>query len=210
MSQLDSIVFDLGNVLISWDPRNLYKKIFKESEEMEYFLTHVCSQSWNHTLDGGRDWNLAIADKVKEFPKYESEIRAYKDRWPEMLDGEIVEVVRVLRKLSAVESIQLFAITNWAHETWPIAQDKFSFLKLFKDIVVSGIEGVCKPEPQIFELLLERNQLQAHQCVFIDDSFPNVIRARELGFHSHHFLDPDSLKIWLKDCGFLIPVENDD
>lgn len=203
MSQVDSIVFDLGNVLIGWDPRNLYQKVFSQKQEMEEFLSSVCSMDWNHSLDGGRDWVEAIAEKVSEHPQYESEIRMYHSRWEEMLLGPIEASVAVLEELYKEGQCRLLALTNWSHETWPIALKNFSYLELFEGIVVSGHEGVCKPDREIFDLLVRRYELVPEKTYFTDDSLKNIEAAQRLGFQTHHFVDSQGLKEDLTDRGLL-------
>lgn len=181
-----NVVFDVGNVLIRWDPRNLYYKMFRDPAEMEWFLSHVCTGEWNLAQDRGRPWEDAIAMTVREHPRYEAEIRAFRSRWQEMLAGAIEANVRVLDTLRK-NGVATYAITNFAADTFREAQELFPFLKGFDGIICSGEEKVCKPDPKIFQLLLERYHLKASSCVFIDDSDKNISQAGKLGFKTVHY-----------------------
>ena len=142
---IKTIIFDLGKVLINWDPRNLYRKVFSDEKEMEYFLSEVCTMDWNEQQDAGRSWKDGIDLLVPQFPKYEMEINAYFDRWEEMLGGEISGTVEILKQLKASRKFRIYGLTNWSAETFPIALKQFDFLKLFEGILVSGNEGIKKP-----------------------------------------------------------------
>ena len=192
------IVFDLGGVLIDWNPRYLYRKIFDTEEEIDYFLSKVCDMDWNEAQDAGRPFEEGIVEKVKEFPEYEMAVRAYFDRWTEMLNGVIEGSRDILGKLIKKGSHNLYAITNWSYETYPIAQKLYPFLSCFQDVVVSGMEKVRKPEPGIFEILIQRNLIQRRHCLFIDDNLRNVKAAREFGMKAIHFTDSKNLQMQLE------------
>lgn len=191
MSKINTVVFDLGEVLIDWNPRYLYRKIFESERKMEQFLAEVCHHEWNRAQDGGRTFAEAVGKQVEKYPEYEQEIRAYANRWEEMLGGTHQANVAVLEKLHQQQRYPLYAITNWSAETYPIAIRKYRFLQYFRDVVVSGEEKLLKPDPAIYQLLLERNQLSAQQCVFIDDTKANVAGAQALGMAGIH-LQPDT------------------
>jgi len=180
------VVFDVGNVLVRWDPRNLYHKMFSDAAEMEWFLSHVCTGAWNLEQDRGRDWNEAIEETVRAHPAYEAQIRAFRSRWHEMLAGVIEPNVRLLEGFKA-RGVPVYAITNFAGDTFAEAQERFPFLKSFDGIVCSAHEKVCKPDPEIFFILLQRYGLEAGDCVFIDDSDKNIAQARALGFRTIHY-----------------------
>lgn len=143
-----NVVFDLGMVLIEWDPRHLYRKVFSDEAKMEWFLAEVCSPAWNLEQDRGRTWDDAIAEAIGRHPEWGKEIRLYRSRWMEMVPGAIAGSVDILEQLHA-RGTQLYAITNWNGETFWETRERFPFLSLFKDIVVSGDENLLKPEPAI-------------------------------------------------------------
>jgi 2-haloacid dehalogenase len=181
-----TVVFDIGNVLLDWDPRHLYRKIFDDPARMEWFLTHVCSPQWNLQQDAGRTFADAVAERATLFPDWEHEIRAFDDRWHETIAGTIPQSVNVLQNLAARGS-PVYAITNFSAEKWPVALENFSFLRLFTGVVVSGEERILKPDPEIYRCLLTRHALEAGACVFIDDSAANVAGARSVGMNAIHF-----------------------
>ena len=191
---INTVVFDLGNVLIRWNPRNLYRKLFGDDEQaMETFLSEVCSTDWNERQDAGRSWQEAIDEAIARHPRQEALIRAYRERWEEMLGGAMEETVEILEQLHA-KQVRLLALTNWSAETFPIALERFAFLNRFEGILVSGAEGVIKPAPQIFQLLKSRYQLEGHHAVFIDDHAPNIEGARREGFHALQFSNAGQLR----------------
>ncbi|CAH0194361.1 Phosphorylated carbohydrates phosphatase TM_1254 [Massilia sp. Bi118] len=204
-AKVHTVVFDLGNVLIKWDPRALYRKIFADDNAaMEHFLTEVCNAEWNERQDCGRPWKDGIALAIKQHPSHEANIRAYHERWEEMIPGAIDETVEILAQLRAL-GIRLLALTNWSHETFPIALRRFSFLEWFEGIVVSGRELLVKPDPAIFKLLIDRYQLDPASTVFIDDSMRNVEAAVVEGLHGIHFQSAGDLRLRLQDLGIPLP-----
>lgn len=197
--RIDTIIFDLGGVLIDWNPRYLYRKIFVDPGAAEHFLSEICTPAWNHEQDAGRSWEEAIESKVAEFPEYEAEIRAYRDRWDEMLGGAIDETVELLHMLRGGRQYRLLALTNWASDTFQYTLTRFEFLSWFEGIVVSGDEGVAKPDPRIYQTLLDRYQVVPDRALFLDDSEKNVAAARRLGLHAVHFQSPMQLREELAD-----------
>lgn len=197
---IDTIVFDVGNVLIRWDPRFLYRKLFTDAEAMESFLTEVCTDAWNVEQDRGRLWADAVAERIALFPQHEELIRAYADRWHEMVPGAIEETVVILEGLRSA-GVPTFAITNFSTEKFAEAQARFPFLRDFRDVVVSGEERLLKPDPAIYHVLLERNGLDAARCLFIDDSEKNVRGAEAVGMRAHHFRDAATLGAELRRLG---------
>ncbi len=184
---VDTVIFDLGNVLIQWDPRHLFRKIFGSDEvAMEHFLSEVCNSEWNEQQDCGRPWKDAISEAVARHPEHESNINAYFDRWSEMVPGAMEETVRILEQLRDLD-LRLLALTNWSAETFHIAQARFPFLNWFEGIVVSGRERLVKPDPAIFRLMIERYHLKPESAVFIDDSIGNVEAAKREGLRGIHF-----------------------
>lgn len=183
-----AVVFDVGNVLIRWDPTILYRKLFPDPAEMQWFMENVCTAAWNLELDRGRPYAEAIAALVSEYPLHAHAIRAYDTRWQEMVPGAIAENVALLERLRA-RGTPDYAITNFSREKWADSIVRFPFLAGFRDAVVSGHERVVKPDPTIFRLLLARQRLDPADCVFIDDSAANIATAEALGFATVHY-DP--------------------
>ncbi len=197
-----NIVFDLGAVLIEWDPRHLYRKVFADREKMEWFLTNVCHNDWNLEQDRGRSLDEAVAEAIGRHPEWEREIKLYRDRWVEMVPGDIPGTVQILEELHA-KGAPLYAITNWNGDTFRITQGRFKFLSLFRDIVVSGDEKLVKPEPDIFHLLASRNSIKLSESIFIDDSAKNIKGAEAVGMKTHHFKTPEGLRADLKHRNLL-------
>lgn len=193
MTRPTTVVFDLGGVLIDWDPRHLYRQLFDDPDEMEAFLAEVTTAEWNAHQDAGRPWAEAIEILVAEHPERRELIEAFHRRWPEMLAGEIPRTVDVLTALRAT-GIRLVALTNWSAETFPVARERFDFLAWFEGIVVSGEVGVNKPDPRIFEHLLERFGIEPAEALFIDDSPANIDTATALGFRAIRFTDAAALR----------------
>lgn len=197
-TQIDTIIFDLGAVLIDWNPEYLYRKIFDNEEDMHHFLQHICTQSWNAEQDAGRSWAEATDLLVNRHPEYEAEIRAFRDRWPEMLKGPIDGSVDILKELKERGTHRLLALTNWSAETWPVAWEQYDFLQIFEGILVSGKEKLKKPDPAIYQLLTDRYNLRPERSIFIDDSIANVESARDFGIHALHFTSPEALRAELE------------
>lgn len=198
-----SVVFDLGGVLIDWNPRYLYRKVFAgDDAAMEHFLTHVCNNAWNLAQDGGRTWAEAIDVLSAEHPRHRPLISAYRERWDEMLNGPIDGTVDVLAELKD-KGVPIYALTNWSAETFPIAKARYEFLGWFRDILVSGEEKLIKPDRRIFDLLLSRNGLAAAESVFIDDALHNVAGAEAAGMSALHFQSSEKLRADLSSLGLL-------
>lgn len=187
-SQPTTVVFDIGGVLLRWDPRNLYRKIFADEAEMEWFLREVCTTEWNIEQDRGRLWDDAVALLIARHPEWESQIRAYHERWLEPIAGVFEETVALLEQLTAA-GLPVYAITNLSAEKFVEARERWPFLKLFKGVVVSGEDRMLKPDREIFDLFFSRYRLKPGDCVFIDDSHPNIEMARSVGMHTIHFAE---------------------
>lgn len=188
-----NIVFDLGGVLIEWNPRYLYRQIFSEEQEMESFLKTVWTYEWNEKLDLGQSF-LEVATSLSELhPNYKEEVMAYYHRWEETITGPIDGTVDILKTI-AKSNHSVFALTNWSAETFYPTKERFSFLELFEGTVVSGEEKMAKPGPEIYQVLLSRYNLKPNETVFIDDRQDNVDAAKALGIHAIQFLDSDQLK----------------
>lgn len=202
---IQAIVFDLGGVLVDWNPRYLYRQIFTSADEMEFFLTHICSLDWNEQQDRGRSWDEGVRKLQAQYPQYWNEIAAYQRRWPEMLRGELPDTVKLLAQLRQTP-LRLLALTNWSRETFPVARERFDFLSWFEGILVSGQEGMAKPDPAIFELMASRYQLSPARTIFIDDSARNVKAAHEAGYQAIHFTGADALRSELTRFGVPVPA----
>jgi 2-haloacid dehalogenase len=200
-----TVVFDLGGVLIDWDPRHLYRELFEDPDEMESFLAEVTTAEWNSHQDAGRPWAEAIEVLAAEHPERRELIEAFHRRWPEMLAGEIAGTVDVLAELRAA-GVRLVALSNWSAEMFPFARERFDFLAWFEGIVISGEVGVNKPDPRIFEHLLERFEIEPAAALFIDDSPANVDAARAFGFCAIQFSDATALRHELARLGVLPDV----
>jgi 2-haloacid dehalogenase len=199
---VDAVIFDLGGVLIDWNPRHLYRKVFDLPADMETFLSQVCTPEWNATLDAGRPLDEAVASLSVAHPDQRELIAIYADRWEEMLgeaDDGTVAVVDELRR----RGVAIFALTNWSAETFPFAEERYPFLGWFEDIVVSGRERLIKPDPAIFELAVDRFRVDPPSTAFIDDSAANVVAADRAGLRGHHYTDASQLRRFLADLGAL-------
>jgi len=199
----DAVIFDLGGVLIDWNPRYLYRSLFDGDEAgMERFLAEVCSPDWNLGLDAGRSWREAIDMLVAIHPDRRDLIVAYDERWAEMLGGPIEGTLEVLTDLRGA-GIRLAALSNWSAEKFPVARARYPFLDWFETIVISGEVGLVKPDPRIFRHLLERTRLVAASTVFVDDSPANVSAAADHGLTAVLFRDTWTLRDDLETLGLL-------
>jgi len=197
-----ALVFDLGGVLIDWDPRLLYRKLFDDDAAVERFLQEVDFYGWNVEQDRGRTFQAGIAELSARFPQYAEYIRAYDERYPEALAGALQPTVAILAQLKRA-GYPLYALSNWPAEKFVYARAQFEFLKWFDLIVVSGEVKLIKPDPRIFTLLLERSGWRAEECVFIDDNETNVRAAHALGFHGIRFENAEQLTRALTRLGVL-------
>jgi len=201
----DTVVFDLGGVLIDWDPRHLYRKLFAgEEAAMEHFLATVCTHEWNRGQDAGRTFAEACGLLKAEHPDKTELIDAYHLRFDEMMPGPIAGSVEILAELKATGT-PLYCLTNFSAETYPPTFERFEFLRWFHGVLVSGEVGVIKPDPRIFELLIERFAIDPRRAVYIDDVAANVAAARPFGIHAIHFTSPAALRTELAQLGLLPP-----
>ena len=198
-----AVVFDLGGVLIDWNPRHLYRKLFADEAEMEEFLAKVCNQAWNEKQDCGRPLAEATAELVERFPEQEALVRAYYERWPEMLGGVIEGTAAVVDELAARGEVELYALSNWSAETFRHAREMFPVLERFRGIVVSGEERLIKPDPRIYQVLFDRHRVDPPRSIFIDDVERNVEAARRLGMTGVRFESPAQLRRELARLGVL-------
>lgn len=203
MKQFETIIFDLGGVLIDWNPKYVFQEVFDNEEEMQHFFDNICTHDWNIQQDAGRPLAEATEILVAEYPDYEPHIRAYYGRWKEMLGGPIHGTVEMLEELHRRQEHQLLALTNWSHETFPTALELYPFLQLFEGIVVSGVEKCIKPDPQIYNILINRYSVQPNQALFIDDNAKNVEGAKNLGIEAIQFKSPEQLRQYFEENAIL-------
>jgi len=189
-----AIIFDYGNVLLKWDPRNIYQRFFpNDPEGMERFLSEVNFADWNLQQDKGRPFVEGIALLSGQFPQYSHLIQAYYDHWIDSVGGPITGTVNILKRLKQA-GYPLYGLSNWSAETFPFMRTKHDFFDLFDDMVISGEVGHVKPGPEIYQILLEKIGKPAQECLFIDDSLANVHQAQTLGFVVIHFQSPEQLE----------------
>ncbi|MBA2746148.1 MAG: HAD family phosphatase [Flavisolibacter sp.] len=198
-----SIIFDLGGVLIDWNPSYLFEKVIPDEERRKYFLEQVCTPEWNEEQDGGRSIREANELLIAQFPEWKKEIETYYERWTEMLSGPIDGTVQLFKELKEKNQYKFYALTNWSAELFPIALEKFHFLHWFDGRVVSGEEKMRKPFPAFYKLLLDRYNLDAKNAVFIDDNKRNIQAAVEAGIPSIQFTSPEALREELVKRGLL-------
>ena len=194
------IVFDLGGVLIDWDPRYLYRKLIDDDEEMETFFAEVCTASWNAQQDRGRSLAEATTELVQRFPEKEALIRAFYDRWEEMLGGPIEGTVQILSEVREA-GYPLSALSDWSAETFPIAYRRYEFLSWFEPLVISGRVKAAKPDMIMYRTVLEKIGRPSADCLFIDDREYNVAGAKGAGMASIQFFSPERLREDLEKLG---------
>jgi HAD superfamily hydrolase (TIGR01509 family) len=197
-----TVVFDIGNVLIEWDPRHLYRRIFDTPEEIERFLSTICTSAWNLEFDRGKSFSAGIAELVVKHPEYEAAIRAFDERWDEMVPGLVPGTLALMERLEK-RAVPLYAITNFSAEKYAAACVRFPFFDRFRGVIVSGRERLLKPDRVIFDLLVNRYNLRAADCLFIDDSMANVMGAKSAGMAAHHFRDAEGLETELAARGLV-------
>ena len=199
MTEIKNVIFDLGGVLIDWNPEYVYLEVFNgDREKMKWFFDEICTMDWNENQDAGYPLQQATEERVKLFPEYEEWIRTYYGRWEEMLGKQIDGTVTILKQLIDNPNYKVVALTNWSAETFPIALERFDFLHWFEGIVVSGTEKMRKPFNEIYELTLNRFNIEASQSLFIDDNARNIEAAKKMGVNTIRFNNPTQLKSELK------------
>ena len=199
-AKISAVVFDLGGVLIDWNPRHLYRRLFADPGEMEDFLGRVCTDDWHREHDLGADIRLSCEQLASQHVQYRDMIMAWADRGEEMAAGQFDQTVSVLRTLKAA-GLRCYALSNMEREVFAIRSARFPFMRWFDGQVISGFEGVAKPDRRIFEVLLTRYDLDPAAAVFVDDSTRNVEAARDLGFNAVHYTSADQLKLELRALG---------
>jgi 2-haloacid dehalogenase len=200
----ETVIFDLGAVLIDWNPRHLYRKIFKTEEEITWFLENICTSEWNDEQDAGRSFEEATEELVRKHPEWEVPVRAWYNRWQETIQGPIHETVDILKAIKECKNYRLYALTNWSAETFPWALNTFDFLHWFEGIVVSGVEKIRKPNPEFFKILFDRHKVDPTKALFIDDNIKNIEAGKLLGLTTIHFQSPEQLKKELNRFGILL------
>lgn len=200
-SEISAVVFDIGGVLVDWNPEYLYRELIPDPVERATFLADVCSPAWNHALDAGGSVSGAVAALAERHPHQAHLINAWSERWHEML-GDEIPGTRAVAEALIRSGLPVYALTNWAAETWPRGVETFPFLgEIFAGIVVSGHESIAKPERGIFEILNQRFDLVPETTLFIDDTAANVETAAAMGYITHHFESADRLAGWLHSLG---------
>lgn len=203
--KIDTIIFDLGGVLIDWSPEYVYLKEFRgDRKKMDWFLNTICAWDWNVNQDAGYSLAEATKERIALFPEYEALIKMYYGRWEEMLGFAHDDTLALLKSLSTNSNYRVLALTNWSGETWPKAIAKFPWLQWFEGILVSGDEGMRKPFPEIYELMLSRYEIDREKAVFIDDSLANIDGCEAVGIKGIHFKGATQLKTDLQSLNISI------
>jgi 2-haloacid dehalogenase len=197
MTKVTTVVFDVGRVLVQWDLRHLFAKLIDDPVELEWFLSHVVTTQWHFQHDAGRPLSEMVPELKAEFPAYAAHIDAYATRFNETIPEAVPGAFEIVEELAA-RGVPLFAITNFGAEFWDGFRPTQPVFDHFRDIVVSGVEKLVKPDPAIYQLALTRFGLAPGEAIFIDDSLPNVVAARENGFVGYHFTDADGLRSELR------------
>lgn len=192
-----AVVFDIGNVLVGWDPRNLYKNHFKNADELNWFLDEVVNLTWHTNHDRGLSFTEGCENLAKKHPKYKKEIYLFHSHWRQTISGPIEGSISLLKKLSE-QGVPLFAISNYSAEKFPELLEEFSFMDMFDDIVISGEVGFVKPEPEIFEIAMDQFGLKPQEAVFVDDRLENIAAGEAFGLLPYHFSTPEKLENQLK------------
>jgi 2-haloacid dehalogenase len=201
-AQIEAVVFDIGGVLLDWNPRYLYRQLFDDELEMERFLEEICTLEWHQAHDRGKPFEVSCAELAARHPDYAEQIHAWGRRSEDMIAGPIDDVVELLRRLKA-GGVPCYALTNMETETYPLRVERYPFMRWFDGAVVSGFEGVVKPEREIFERLLERFNLTPERTLFADDSQRNVDAAGELGIQAVLYRSPEQFEQVLSEAGLL-------
>jgi 2-haloacid dehalogenase len=202
-SSIQAVIFDFGNVLLTWDPRNLYQHFFpNDLEGMERFLKEVNFTDWNLQQDKGRSFAEAIAILSQQFPHYSHLAQAYYDHWIDSVGGPVAGTVDILKRLKRA-GYSLYGLSNWSAETFPRARKRYDFFDLLDDIVLSGEVGLVKPDPEIYQVMLNKIGRPARECLLIDDSLPNIHQAQKMEFVTIHFQSPEQLEVSLHNLNLV-------
>jgi 2-haloacid dehalogenase len=199
---IKAIIFDFGNVLLEWNPWYVYRRHFDKEEGMKRFFHEVDFTAWNAKQDKGRTFKEGVADHSQKFPQYAHLFRAYHDLWKDSIGDAIAGSVDILKRLKQ-SGYPLYGLSNWSAETFPYAREKYDFFDMFDDMVISAEVGFVKPEPEIYDRMLEKIGRPAVECLFIDDSLANIEQAKRMGFVTIHFRSPEQLENELIRMGIL-------
>lgn len=202
MQEIRSVLFDIGNVFVPWDPRRLYEKLIPNKDELDTFLTQVVTTDWHAEHDRGRPFAEGVALLSRWFPDHADLIQQFDSRWEETIGPAFTDTIQILERLVA-KGIPCYALTNFSAEKFPAFRRQNPFTDLFDGIVVSGEEKLIKPDPRLFEVTLERFSLRAQETLFIDDRLVNVLSAEQMQMTGHVFVNADRLRAHLTDLGLL-------
>lgn len=190
---IKNIIFDFGCVLINWSQHNLYDTYFGSKEKTDWFIDNICTWEWNNQTDVGKTFASSVEEKIAEFPEWEKEIRMYWERWEDMIGGAVEGMQDWICELKKT-GYKVYGLSNWSAETFPLVKEKFPVFKMMDGIVISGEELIAKPDYRIYQILLNRYNLQANECVFVDDRQSNIDAAKELGIHGITFANCEQAK----------------
>jgi len=199
---ITTLIFDFGGVLIDWNPRNLYRRYFDQPQAMEQFLAEVNFSEWNLLQDKGRPFTEGVAELSTQFPQYAHLIRAYHEHWEQSIGEPITATIEIVQRLKQAGR-SVYGLSNWSSETFPIIRQKYDFFDILDGYLLSGDVNLVKPDPAIYQHLLDKIGRSAQECVFIDDSLINIEAARRLGFACIHYRSPEHLEGELKQLGIL-------
>lgn len=205
---MSAVVFDLGGVLLDWDPRHLYRGLIPDPAQREDFLARICTDRWHRQHDLGTDTAQSCRELAREHPQYRDLIMAWAERGEEMVAGQLDDTVDVLAELQA-SGMPCYALSNMEPDTYLLRRARFAFMRSFDGAVISGLEGVAKPDERIFAILAARYGLDPAATVFIDDKQPNVDAARSLGFRGLRFTSARQLRRELREHGVPVGGEHD-
>lgn len=201
--KIETIVFDLGGVLVDWSPDYVYKTLIPNPEKRQWFFDNICTSDWNEEQDAGRLIKTATEELVAKHPEYQVEIEAFYGRWKEMLKGQIDGTVQILKELVEAKTHRIYALTNWSAETFPVALERFEFLQWFEGIVVSGTEKTRKPFADFYQILFDRYKIDPATAIFIDDNAKNIVGSEAVGMRAIHFKSPEQLRTELEELALL-------
>ena len=190
---MKNIIFDFGNVLVQWHPELVYGEYFGDEAKAWWFLRHIADATWRNRIDAGESTDSCIAELKARQPEYAEAIELYRSRWKEMLTGEVPGMREVINDIKG-KGYEIYGLTNWSMESFPAAREHFGILQMIDRYVVSGAEGLVKPDHRLFQVLLDRYSLKAEECIFIDDNPDNVAAARDMGMEGIVFTDADTLR----------------
>jgi len=201
-TNINAIIFDYGNVLLEWNPRLVYRRYFNDEETMEQFLSEVNFMEWNAQQDKGRSFAEGVAVLSQQFPQHARLLQAYHDQWRDSIGEAYWDTVEILKQLKQAGH-RLYGLSNWSAETFPLVRARYDFFELLDDMVISGEVGFVKPESEIYQIMLDKIGKPAQECLFIDDSLPNIQQAEKLGFVGIHFQSAEQLRIELEKYNLL-------